>query len=444
MEYFHEYYSLFCAIYCLIGVTAIIILSINNTLAPAEIERGKFTSIYQTPAKFRVWEKSKFKDQVALSQNVNGAQHKSRPMSNNPVHNTLVRKDKLTDPGSVFYDQLKTLAERLYLKSDSKSNDQFELSQNVKRARYKSESISNNPIHTFPVKKDTLTDPDSVFNDPMKILTERLYLKSESKFNDQVELSQTIKGARYKSESRSIDLNPIKLSLRKRGNLQEPGKYNFLLLIIFYLFNLSHNLLMRQKERGKREYISPTKIKSFLSPTFSNICRKYSNYHVWGNSKYRNVYQDTKLLILAKNLVRTNSKYHNVCQFTKLLPLVIDKIRRISTQPNRYNSNIAIMHRSLSSQKHGGSSSHELSVSKLINFVNRGIPSRILNVSIISTFYSSNYSIALQDISNCINVIYNIQWSSRIYATYQEKKNKSGIQWPPEKIATLQTMADLK
>ena len=168
-----------------------------------------------------------------------------------------------------------------------------------------------------------------------------LYLDSDS--NDQIELSQNVKGARYKSESRSIDLNPIKPSLRKRGTFHEPGKYKFLLLIIFYLLNLSHSLLMRKKERGKREHISPTKSKTFLNHTLSNICCKDSNYHIWGNSKYRKVCQVTKLLILATNITWANSKYPNVCKFTKLLLLVIDKIRCNSTQPNRYDSNIAIM-----------------------------------------------------------------------------------------------------
>ena len=227
---------------------------------------------------------------------------------------------------------------------------------------------------------------------------------------------------------------------------------------------------MRQKEQGKKEYVSPTKNKSFLNPTFSNICCKDSNYHIWGNSKYRKVCQVTNLLILATNIIWAKSKYHNMCKFTKLLFLAIDKIWRNSTQPNRYNSNIAIMHRRLSSQKNGGNSSREISVSelsnsknggssshnstvsKLIDFVNRGSSSRNLTVSrmvdfvsggsssrksavsIISNFkYSlvhggrSNYSLALQDISNLITVLYNIQWSSRNYGTSQEKETKSKI-----------------
>ena len=160
--------------------------------------------------------------------------------------------------------------------------------------------------------------------------------------------------------------------MKKRGTLHEPGKYNFLLLIIFYLLNFSHNLLMHKKERGKSNYLLPTKSETLLIQTFSDICceNRDSNYHIWGNSKYRNVCQVTKSLLLATYIIRGSSKYHNVCKFTKLLLLAIDMICSNSTQPNTYVSNIAQMRprplphiRGISSQKRGGSSSHNLAIS---------------------------------------------------------------------------------
>ena len=169
---------------------------------------------------------------------------------------------------------------------------------------------------------------------------------------------------------------------------------------------------MRKKERGKRNYLLPTKSETFLNRTFSNICckNKDSNYHIWGNSKYRKVCQVTKSLLLATNIIWANSKYHNVCKFAKLLLLAIDMIWRNSTQPNRYDSNIAIVQprplpsrRGLSSQKSGGSSSRNVSFSKLSDCKSGGSSSRNLAVSKLIDFLnrgSSNHILAVSIISN--------------------------------------------
>ena len=53
-------YSLFLRIYVIIGIIAIIFISIQNLLAPIEIERGKNIRVYPAPPRIRVWEKSKF------------------------------------------------------------------------------------------------------------------------------------------------------------------------------------------------------------------------------------------------------------------------------------------------------------------------------------------------------------------------------------------------
>jgi len=137
--------------------------------------------------------------------------------------------------------------------------------------------------------------------------------------------------------------------------------------------------------------------------------------------------------------------------------------------------------RGISSQKRGGSSSRNLAASKMPNFISEGSSSRNLAASKMSDFtsgdsssrnlaiskisdcisgYSSNYSLAFPDISNFVHggssnyslalpdiseftiVLYNIQWSSKNYGTSQEKATKSRIQWPPEKIATMQTVAN--
>ena len=208
-----------------------------------------------------------------------------------------MKRTPLTEPNSV--------------KSESKFNVQVKLSQNTKGARYKSESVSTNPNPDNLIKRDPLTDPNSVINDPMKTLTEMVYLKSEPKFNDQVKLSQNTKGARYKSESVSINLNPInpikrvpgtepksvindsdqtyksrsshklfildqisvmKLSLEKQGIFHEPGKYSFLLLIIFYLLSFSHKPIMHKNERGESNYLPPTKNGTSLIQTSPGIC----------------------------------------------------------------------------------------------------------------------------------------------------------------------------
>merc|ERR1712030_216755 len=123
MEYLYKNYSLFCEIYSLLGIIAIIILSINNILTLAEIDRGKFT-------------------------NSDPARYKSEPVSNNP-------KNLINDQGKILTDL------------DSVSNDQDNLSQKAKGVRCKSESISTNPEKSEPVTNNT----DNLINDQGKLLT---------------------------------------------------------------------------------------------------------------------------------------------------------------------------------------------------------------------------------------------------------------------------------
>ena len=140
-------------------------------------------------------------------------------------------------------------------------------------------------------------------------------------------------------------ISAMKLSMKKRGTFHEPRKYNFLLLIIFYLLSFSHNLMRHKNEQGESISFLPTKSGTLLIRTVSSIgCEnRESNYHIWGNSKYRNVCQVTKSLLLATNILWGSSKYQNVCKFTKLSLLAINMIWSNSTQPNTYVSNIAQM-----------------------------------------------------------------------------------------------------
>ena len=114
---------------------------------------------------------------------------------------------------------------------------------------------------------------NSVINDNKKIFAKKNYWKSEIKFNKQDKLSQNTKGARYRSESvinnrnshRLFIFNQIsemRVSLKQRGTSHEPVKYNILLIIIVYLLNFSHYLLMQKKKQGESKYISPTKSKT--------------------------------------------------------------------------------------------------------------------------------------------------------------------------------------
>ena len=59
LDHLFMIYPLLLKINSLLGIIAIIVISIHNILAPTEIERGKFTRMYPAPAKLRVWEKSK-------------------------------------------------------------------------------------------------------------------------------------------------------------------------------------------------------------------------------------------------------------------------------------------------------------------------------------------------------------------------------------------------
>ena len=140
-----------------------------------------------------------------------------------------------------------------------------------------------------------------------------------------------------------------------------------------------------------------------------------------------------------------SSKYQNVCKFTKLSLLAIDMIWSNSTQPNTYVSNIAQMQprplpsiQGISSQKRGGSSSRDLAVSKISDFTSGGSSSRNLAVSRISNCKngdSSSCSLAVSKISNFTNGGSPIR-SSAIQEIF------NCIQWPPKKVATMQTVAN--
>ena len=350
---------------------------------------------------------------------------------------------------------------------------------------------------------------NSVINDTNKILADKIYWKSEIKFNKQNIVSQNTKGARYRSESVINNRNShrlfifdqisaMRVSLKQRGTFHEPVKYNILLIIIAYLLNLSHYLLMKKMKQGEGKYISPTKSKTVHIQTLSEICCKNrdSNYHVWANSKFQNVCQVTNSLLLATNIIWASSKYQNVYKLSKLLLLAMDiiwdkiaqwqfrpiqSIQGISSQKLGDSSSRKLAALKISNFISGGSSCQKLAISKMADFTSGGSPSRnladseISNVKIeyssnyslalpkISNFvheYSSNYSLALQDIFNFVHggssnynlalpniskftkVLYNIQWSPKNYGTSQEKETRSRIQWPPEKIATMQTVAN--
>ena len=227
----------------------------------------------------------------------------------------------------------------------------------------------------------------------------------------------------YRNRSSRNLFSVMRHLLKKRGTLYEPGKYNFLLLILFYLLSFSHNSMMHKNVQGESNPLLPTKHRTLLTKTFSDIC---------SNSKYRNVCQVTKSLLLTTYIIRGNSKYRDVCQTTKSLLLATYILWGRSKYQNVCKfSNIAQMQprplpstQGISSQKRGGSSSRNLAVSKISDFISEGSSSRNLAVSKTSNF------------------IHNIQWPSNKHATSQEKVTKFKIQWPPEKVATMQTMAN--
>ena len=378
MEYLYKNYSLLCTIYSLLGIIAIIILSVNNILVPAEIERGKFTSIYPSPAQFRIWEKSKFND-IAK-----GAQYKSESndqdrLSQN-VKGALIRRDQLIDPNSVINDQGKLSQKAKGAQHKSESNDQGKLSQKAKGAQYKSESndqgrLSQN-VKGALISKDQLTDPNSVIN-------------------DQGKLSQKAKGAQYKSESvindsdqihrsrSSHSLFALGLSWKKGNTVNERGEYILLLLIIFYLLSFPRESIVQINARGGSNLFLPTNCKTLHTQTFPSVSHKKSNYHRGSNSTYRNVCQFTESLRSATYIIWSNSKYYNVYEFT-----------RLSLLGSRF----------ISGKNH-------------------------------------NHSSTIHEIFNLI-CPYGIQWPSNEYATHQEILTKSKIQWPPEKVATMWTVAN--
>merc|ERR1712105_413806 len=112
---------------------------------------------------------------------------------------------------------------------------------------------------------------------------------------------------------------------------------------------------------------------------------KDSNYRIGISSTYRNVCQFTEALQSTAYSIWSNSKFYNV-----------------------------------SSQNIGGGPNFKLAVSRISKFI---------------------ISSTIHEIVNCI-FPYGIQWQSNKSATHQEKLTESNIQWPPEKIATMWTVAN--
>merc|ERR1712074_240487 len=104
----------------------------------------------------------------------------------------------------------------------------------------------------------------------------------------------------------------------------------------------------------------------------------------------------------------SNSTYWIECQFTKTLQSTAYSIWSNSTFYN------------VSSQNIEGGPNFKLAVSRISKFIN---------------------SSTIHEIVNCI-FPYGIQWQSNKSATHQEKLTESNIQWPPEKIANMWTVAN--
>ena len=177
------------------------------------------------------------------------------------------------------------------------------------------------------------------------------------------------------------------------------------MLIILYLLSSPRKSIVQINARGGSSHFLPTKCKTLLIQTFPSVSHenKESNYHIGSNSTYRNVCQFTESLRLTTYIIRSNSKYYNVYEFTRLLLLAI-RISRVL------------------SQNAGGSPSFNLAVSKISKFI-------------------YNRSSAINEKCNFI-FSYGVQWPSDKNATHQGKLTESKIQWPPEKVATMWTVAN--
>ena len=153
-------------------------------------------------------------------------------------------------------------------------------------------------------------------------------------------------------------------------------------LIVSYLLSFPRESIVQSNARGDSNLFLPTNGKTFPSVRHKN---KYSNYLIRSNSTSWNVCQFSETLQSTAYSIWSNSKFHNV-----------------------------------SSQNIGGGPYFKLAVSRISKFINNS---------------------PIHEIVNCI-FPYGIQWQSNKSATHQEKLTESNIQWPPEKIATIWTMAN--
>ena len=170
---------------------------------------------------------------------------------------------------------------------------------------------------------------------------------------------------------------------RKEGNtINKPGENIFLLLIIFCLLSFPRESIAQSNAQGESTIFLPTNSKTFLSVRHKN---KDSNY-----------------------LIGSNSTYWIVCQFTETLQSTAYSIWSNSTFYNVPSQNIGVR------------PNFKLAISRKSKFI------------VNSTIHE------------IVNYIFpgGIQWPSNESATHQEKLTESNIQWPPEKIANMWTVAN--
>ena len=159
-------------------------------------------------------------------------------------------------------------------------------------------------------------------------------------------------------------------------------------LIVSYLLRSPRKSIVQINERGGSGYFIPTKRKILVTQTFSGFSHKKSKYPGRSSSTYRNVCQFSEPLRLAACRIKNNFKCCNVYESTRLLTIVI---------------------RGGLSRNIGGGPNFKLAVSRVSKFIK---------------------------IFPC-----GIQWPSNKDATHQEKLTNK-LQWPPEKVATMWTVAN--
>ena len=160
--------------------------------------------------------------------------------------------------------------------------------------------------------------------------------------------------------------------------LREPGKYNFLLLVIVPLLLISHELMKHKDEHEERNLVT------LISPgiyggisIYQNTCQLIiSICMAWSASSFQDFCQRKEPLSIARNTVRGNSKHQGV---------------------------------------------------ELSNGVKIKPPPPPFKIT------------ANHNLFTCVIISYVIQWPTFKIATPQVKLEHSKLQWPPTKMATLQT-----